>query len=54
MQLTNEQKQDIQMVLSDAREWGVEKQVEKKAKDYIKEGHDIVDAYHYAFEDCIN
>jgi hypothetical protein len=54
MQLTNEQKQDIQMVLSDAKEWGVETQVEKKAKTYMEQGHDIVDAYHYAFEDCIN
>jgi len=40
MQITDEQKQDIQ--------------IEKKAKEYIKEGHGIIDAYHYAFEDCIN
>jgi len=54
MQLTNEQKQDIQTIMHDAKEWGVAKEVEKKAKKYISEGHDVVDAYHFAFEDCTN
>ena len=54
MQLTAEQKQDIQTIMNDAKDWRVEKEVEKKAKKYISEGHDVVDAYHFAFEDCTN
>jgi hypothetical protein len=54
MQLTTEQKKDIQTIMSDAKDWNVEKEVEKKAKKYISEGHDVVDAYHFAFEDCTN
>ena len=54
MQLTTEQQQDIQTILADAKEWGVENKVKEKANKYISEGHDVIDAYHFAFEDCTN
>ena len=37
MQLTTEQKKDIETVMNDARDWNVEKEVEKRAKKYISE-----------------
>lgn len=51
--ITIEQQMDIEMVLEEANAWGLRIEVEQTAKQYIEEGHPIVDAYHFAYEDWI-
>jgi hypothetical protein len=53
MNITLEQKQDIEMVLEEASAWGLRIEVDTTAKQYIEEGHEPVDAYHFAYEDWI-
>ena len=42
----------IELILEEASAWNVRKEVTQKAEKYIKSGHDPVDAYHFAYEDC--
>jgi hypothetical protein len=52
LDLTLEQKKEIELILEEASAWNVRKEVTQKAEKYIKSGHDPVDAYHFAYEDC--
>ena len=51
--LTTEQLMDIELVLEEAGAWGLRYEVEHTAKQYIEDGHEPVDAYHFAYEDWI-
>jgi len=53
MEVTLEQKQDIELVLEEASAWGLRNEVELTAQEYIKDGHNVSDAYHFAYEDWI-
>ena len=48
-----EEQMDIELVLEEASAWGLRYEVEQTAQQYIAEGHPIVDAYHFAYEDWI-
>ena len=54
LNLTLEQKKEIELILEEASAWNVRKEVMQAAEKYIKEGHDPIDAYHFAYEDCTN
>ena len=54
LNLTLEQKKEIELILEEASAWNVRKEVTQAAEKYIKEGHDPIDAYHFAYEDCTN
>lgn len=49
--LTLEQKKEIELILEEASAWNVRKEVTQAAEKYINEGHDPIDAYHFAYED---
>ena len=51
--ITIEEQMDIELVLEEANAWGLRYEVEQTAQQYIDEGHPIVDAYHFAYEDWI-
>ncbi|MEY4334045.1 MAG: hypothetical protein RLZZ196_2788 [Bacteroidota bacterium] len=51
--ITIEEQIDIELVLEEASAWGLRVEVEQTAKQYIDEGHSIVDSYHFAYEDWI-
>lgn len=51
--ITIEEQMDIELVLEEASAWGLRYEVEKYAQQYIDEGHPIVDAYHFAYEEWI-
>jgi len=51
--LTLEEQMDIEMILEEASAYGLRYEVEQTAKEYIEEGHPIVDSYHFAYEDWI-
>lgn len=50
---TTEELMDIEMILEEAGAWNLRYEVEQTAKQYIKDGHLPVDAYHFAYEDWI-
>lgn len=45
--------QDIELVLVEASAWGLRDEVEELAQKYISEGHDVVESYHYAYDDLV-
>ena len=45
--------QDIELVLVEASAWGLRAEVEETAQQYINEGHNPVDAYHFAYDDWV-
>ncbi len=52
--ITIEEQMDIELILEEAGAWGLRYEVEETAKKYHHEdGHPIVDAYHFAYEDWI-
>jgi len=51
--MTIEQQIDIELVLEEAGAWGLKYEVEKTAKQYIKEGMELVTAYQYAYSEWI-
>ena len=51
--LTIEQQKDIELILEEASAWGLRVEVDLTAKEYIKEGHQPVDAYQFAYEDWV-
>jgi hypothetical protein len=53
MEFTIEEKQEIELLLEEASAWGLRIEVDTSAKEYIKEGHGVIDSYHYAYEDWI-
>lgn len=52
-QLSIEEREEIEYLLGEASAWGLETEVKESAEKYMLEGHSIVDAYHFAFEDWI-
>ena len=53
MNLTIEEQMDIELILTEASAWGLQNEVEQSAKQFINEGHKVVDAYQYAYEDWV-
>jgi predicted transcriptional regulator len=51
--MTVEEQMDIELILTEASAWGLQNEVEQSAKQFINEGHKIVDAYQYAYEDWV-
>jgi predicted transcriptional regulator len=51
--MTIEEQMDIELILTEASAWGLQNEVEQSAKQFINEGHKIVDAYQYAYEDWV-
>jgi hypothetical protein len=51
--ITLEEQMDIEMILKEAAAYGLRYEVEQTAKEYIEEGHPIVDSYHFAYEDWV-
>jgi hypothetical protein len=52
--ITIEEQMDIEMILEEAAAWGLRAEVEQTAKKYhYEDGHPIVDAFHFAYEDWI-
>ena len=51
--MTVEEQMDIEMILTEASAWGLQNEVEQSAKQFINEGHKVVDAYQYAYEDWV-
>jgi len=51
--LTKEEQEQIQSVLMEAEQWGLDMEVMETAERYINEGHSPVDAFHFAYEDWI-
>ena len=52
--ITIEEQMDIEMILEEASAWGLRTEVETTAKKYhYEDGHPIVDAFHFAYEDWI-
>ena len=45
--------QEIEMILVEASAWGLRVEVEETAQKYIEEGHDIVESYHFAYDDWV-
>lgn len=45
--------QHIELILTEASAWGLRVEVEETAQKYIKEGHNVVDAYQYAYDDWV-
>ena len=48
-----EEQMDIELILTEASAWGLRIEVEQSAKQFINEGHKVVDAYQYAYEDWV-
>ena len=53
MDISIEDQMNIEMILEEASAWGLRIEVEQTAKQYIKEGHPVIDSYHFAYEDWI-
>lgn len=53
MELTTDTKREIELILEQANDWGLSIEVDTSAKQYIREGHSIIDAYHFGYEDWI-
>jgi len=51
--MTVEEQMDIELILTEASAWGLQNEVEQSAKQFINEGHKVVDAYQYAYEDWV-
>jgi len=52
--ITIEEQMDIEMILEEASAWGLRTEVETTAKKYhYEDGHRIVDAFHFAYQDWI-
>ena len=48
-----EDQEQIQSILMEAEEWGLEIEVNESAEKYMMEGHSPIDAFHFAYEDWI-
>ena len=53
MEFTIDQQMEIESILEEASAWGLRTEVNDSAQTYIKSGHDVIDSYHYAYEDWI-
>ena len=51
--MTIEEQMDIELILTEASAWGLRIEVEQSAQQFINEGHNVVDAYQYAYEDWV-
>jgi predicted transcriptional regulator len=51
--MTIEEQMDIELILTEASAWGLQNEVEQSAKQFINEGHKVVDAYQYAYDDWV-
>jgi hypothetical protein len=51
--ITIEEQMDIELILEEASAWGLRYEVEQSAQQYLSEGHQPVDSYHFAYEDWI-
>ena len=51
--MTIEEQMDVELILTEASAWGLQNEVEQSAKQFINEGHKVVDAYQYAYEDWV-
>ena len=51
--MTEEQRIDIELILEEAGAWGLRYEVEQTAKQLIEEGSDLVSAYQYAYYEWI-
>mgnify|MGYP000211928219 FL=1 len=51
--MTVEEQMDIELILTEASAWGLRIEVEQSAQQFINEGHTVVDAYQYAYEDWV-
>ena len=51
--MTVEEQMDIELILTEASAWGLQNEVEQSAKQFINEGHKVVDAYQNAYNEWI-